>query len=90
MQSATTNTDGDDDGAPRSERVPIAPGWEFESTGAGNVGECAWLLASGPGEVMIVFEDVFGRTCIKRVPCAVVAHVLRVQGYAVEERLEAG
>lgn len=88
--AAAGGTGDEDEEPPRSERVSVALGWEFEATGAGNVDERTWMYLSDGRSVRVMWIDGDGRSRTRLIPNAVLAHVLRVQGYAVEERMEAG
>lgn len=71
---------------PQSERV-VAGGWALEECGAGNDTERVWVYPSGDG-VKVAWEDDSG-VRMRVVPCTVLAHVLRVHGYAVQREAEA-
>lgn len=60
-------------------------GWSMEEHGASSDAECVWLYALGPRAVRIALT-YDGRSVLRAVPCEVLAHVLRVQGYDVVER----
>jgi hypothetical protein len=59
-------------------------GWELEACGAGDPEGQAWLYPSGDGAVKLTCVDEDGRARMRVFPNAVLAHVLRVQGYMVE------
>lgn len=56
----------------------VVDGWLLEGCGASRVDESGYALASGERDVMFTWI-VDGRTVIRRVPTAVIEHVLRVQ-----------
>lgn len=64
-------------------------GWELEADGAGNVADRAWVYPSGATAVKLTWVDSEGRSRMCVVPNAVLAHVLRAQGYAVDDGMEA-
>lgn len=66
----------------------VDPGWSLQEVGAENVTERVWLSTARPDAVTIAMERD-GRGVMCAVPCAVLVHVLRVQGYEVAMRAEA-
>jgi hypothetical protein len=72
---------------PRSERG-VAGGWELLDCGAGCEADGVWMYRLGGRAVRIALEHE-GRGVMRVVPCEVLAHVLRVQGYAVQREAEA-
>lgn len=72
---------------PRSGRA-ISGGWELLDCGAGCETDGVWMYPSEPGTVKITIGHE-GRHVMRVVPNEVLAHVLRVQGYAVEREAEA-
>ena len=73
----------------RSERAQGAPGWEVEPFGAGNDGDRAWVYVYDDASVKVAWVDGDGRSRMCVVPNEVLAHVLRAQGYEVDEGMEA-
>jgi hypothetical protein len=57
----------------------VVDGWLLESLGASRLDESGYVLAPGERDVMFTWI-VDGRAVIRRVPTAVIEHVLRVQG----------
>lgn len=66
----------------------VDPGWSLQEVGAENVTERVWLCTARPDAVTIAMEHEGGHA-MRVVPCAVLAHVLRVHGYEVAVRAEA-
>jgi hypothetical protein len=57
----------------------VVEGWLLEDGGASRVDDSGYVLAPGERDVMFTWI-VDGRAVIRRVPTAVIEHVLRVQG----------